>query len=145
MSSMYIYQQPRNIYLSIYQMYISFSISLYLSTYSIYIILINLLGIENSTACELLQFFFLLQSAAMYEVKVGVKAELRSYQQAGINWLGFLNRYKLHGVLCDDMGLGIIHCCIVFLSINLSRFCNIYFLCYLFNVSISIYLRMYQL
>lgn len=23
-----------------------------------------------------------------------------------MNWLRFLNEYKLHGVLCDDMGLG---------------------------------------
>lgn len=35
-----------------------------------------------------------------------VAAELRSYQQAGVNWLAFLNKYKLHGILCDDMGLG---------------------------------------
>lgn len=26
--------------------------------------------------------------------------------QDGVNWLAFLNRYKLHGILCDDMGLG---------------------------------------
>uniref|UniRef100_A0A0K2V3X8 BTAF1 RNA polymerase II, BTFIID transcription factorassociated, 170kDa [Alligator mississippiensis] n=1 Tax=Lepeophtheirus salmonis TaxID=72036 RepID=A0A0K2V3X8_LEPSM len=31
---------------------------------------------------------------------------LRSYQRSGVNWLAFLNRYKLHGILCDDMGLG---------------------------------------
>ncbi|XP_018414179.1 PREDICTED: TATA-binding protein-associated factor 172 [Nanorana parkeri] len=24
----------------------------------------------------------------------------------GVNWLAFLNKYKLHGILCDDMGLG---------------------------------------
>lgn len=35
-----------------------------------------------------------------------VDAKLRSYQQAGVNWLAFLNKYKLHGILCDDMGLG---------------------------------------
>lgn len=23
-----------------------------------------------------------------------------------MNWLAFLNKYKLHGILCDDMGLG---------------------------------------
>ena len=23
-----------------------------------------------------------------------------------MNWLSFLNKYKLHGILCDDMGLG---------------------------------------
>ncbi|XP_060811361.1 TATA-binding protein-associated factor 172 isoform X2 [Bombus pascuorum] len=37
---------------------------------------------------------------------IPVSAELRSYQQQGLNWLNFLNRYRLHGVLCDDMGLG---------------------------------------
>lgn len=41
-----------------------------------------------------------------YQVPVAIKAELRSYQQAGVNWLSFLNTYKLHGILCDDMGLG---------------------------------------
>ncbi|KAK6642823.1 hypothetical protein RUM43_004325 [Polyplax serrata] len=41
-----------------------------------------------------------------YEVPVPIKADLRSYQQAGVNWLAFLNKYKLHGILCDDMGLG---------------------------------------
>jgi TATA-binding protein-associated factor len=32
--------------------------------------------------------------------------KLRSYQLAGISWLVFLARYKLHGVMADDMGLG---------------------------------------
>ncbi|GAB1607432.1 TATA-binding protein-associated factor 172-like [Argonauta hians] len=41
-----------------------------------------------------------------YCVSVPISAELRKYQQDGINWLGFLNKYKLHGILCDDMGLG---------------------------------------
>ncbi|CAG9584894.1 unnamed protein product [Danaus chrysippus] len=41
-----------------------------------------------------------------YKIPIPVTAELRSYQQAGVNWLRFLNEYKLHGVLCDDMGLG---------------------------------------
>ncbi|XP_063534218.1 TATA-binding protein-associated factor 172 [Cydia strobilella] len=41
-----------------------------------------------------------------YKIPVPVAAELRSYQQAGVNWLRFLNEYRLHGVLCDDMGLG---------------------------------------
>lgn len=25
--------------------------------------------------------------------------------QDGVNWLGFLNKYKLHGILCDDIHL----------------------------------------
>eukprot|EP00055_Hartaetosiga_balthica_P018209 m.130657 g.130657 ORF g.130657 m.130657 type:complete len:1876 (-) comp9471_c0_seq1:289-5916(-) len=41
-----------------------------------------------------------------YAMPVHLKAELRSYQQTGLDWLHFLNKYKLHGVLCDDMGLG---------------------------------------
>ncbi|XP_018335221.1 TATA-binding protein-associated factor 172 [Agrilus planipennis] len=41
-----------------------------------------------------------------YKVPVPIRAQLRSYQQAGVNWLAFLNKYKLHGILCDDMGLG---------------------------------------
>ena len=28
---------------------------------------------------------------------------LRRYQQEGINWLAFLRRFGLHGVLADDM------------------------------------------
>ncbi|KAG8867854.1 TATA-binding protein-associated factor mot1 [Serendipita sp. 405] len=41
-----------------------------------------------------------------YRIPVKVNAELRKYQQEGVNWLAFLNKYKLHGILCDDMGLG---------------------------------------
>ncbi|XP_074093959.1 histone acetyltransferase 1 [Cotesia typhae] len=50
----------------------------------------------------------LLNPRTIPETKLTVKvsAELRSYQQQGLNWLDFLNRYRLHGVLCDDMGLG---------------------------------------
>ncbi|XP_008559324.1 TATA-binding protein-associated factor 172 [Microplitis demolitor] len=50
----------------------------------------------------------LLNPRSIPETKLTVKvaAELRSYQQQGLNWLDFLNRYRLHGVLCDDMGLG---------------------------------------
>jgi superfamily II DNA or RNA helicase len=36
----------------------------------------------------------------------GLKAELRPYQRAGLNWLQFLREYELAGVLADDMGLG---------------------------------------
>ncbi|XP_029306426.1 TATA-binding protein-associated factor 172 [Cottoperca gobio] len=41
-----------------------------------------------------------------YKIPVPITAELRKYQQDGVNWLSFLNKYKLHGILCDDMGLG---------------------------------------
>lgn len=41
-----------------------------------------------------------------YTMPPTVNATLRSYQQAGLNWMRFLNVYQLHGILCDDMGLG---------------------------------------
>lgn len=36
----------------------------------------------------------------------GLKAELRPYQQDGLNWLVFLEENQLGGCLADDMGLG---------------------------------------
>lgn len=53
-----------------------------------------------------LEQLFNPKSIENYKVPVRIEAELRSYQQAGVNWLAFLNKYKLHGILCDDMGLG---------------------------------------
>lgn len=41
-----------------------------------------------------------------YEIPVTIKADLRPYQKDGVSWLAFLAKYQLHGVLCDDMGLG---------------------------------------
>ena len=35
-----------------------------------------------------------------------VKAELRPYQKAGLNWLNFLRDFEWGGILADDMGLG---------------------------------------
>jgi len=46
------------------------------------------------------------KKAESYSISVPVAADLRSYQVAGVNWLAFLNKYRLHGILCDDMGLG---------------------------------------
>jgi superfamily II DNA or RNA helicase len=36
----------------------------------------------------------------------GLQAELRHYQQQGLNWLQFLREYRFGGILADDMGLG---------------------------------------
>lgn len=36
-----------------------------------------------------------------YNIPVTIKAELRKYQQEGVNWLAFLAKYQLHGILCD--------------------------------------------
>jgi SNF2 family DNA or RNA helicase len=35
-----------------------------------------------------------------------IKAELRPYQQVGYEWLNFIHKNKLGGILADDMGLG---------------------------------------
>lgn len=39
-------------------------------------------------------------------VPLGLKAELREYQRVGFDWLAFLHRNDLGGILADDMGLG---------------------------------------
>jgi superfamily II DNA or RNA helicase len=36
----------------------------------------------------------------------GLNAQLRPYQQRGLDWLQFLREYRLAGILADDMGLG---------------------------------------
>lgn len=36
----------------------------------------------------------------------GLNANLRDYQQYGLNWLQFLRKSRFNGVLADDMGLG---------------------------------------
>jgi superfamily II DNA or RNA helicase len=40
------------------------------------------------------------------ELPAGLTAQLRPYQQAGYDWLVFLWRHGLGGILADDMGLG---------------------------------------
>ena len=45
-----------------------------------------------------------LKNVREIDLPIKINAELRSYQTDGIKWLSFLNRYKLHGILCDDMG-----------------------------------------
>lgn len=39
-------------------------------------------------------------------VPSAVRAELRPYQKTGFDWLSFLWRHRLGGILADDMGLG---------------------------------------
>jgi hypothetical protein len=36
----------------------------------------------------------------------GIRATLRDYQKSGFEWMQFLARHGLHGILADDMGLG---------------------------------------
>lgn len=58
---------------------------------------------------EFLDYLFRPKSIPDYKVPIPINAELRNYQQAGVNWLWFLNKYKLHGILCDDMGKYLTH------------------------------------
>jgi superfamily II DNA or RNA helicase len=46
------------------------------------------------------------QRSRRYEPPAGLQAELRGYQQTGVEWMDFLAAHELHGVLADDMGLG---------------------------------------
>lgn len=55
---------------------------------------------------EFLEYLFTPKTIPDFKIPVEINADLRSYQQSGVNWLWFLNKYKLHGILCDDMGLG---------------------------------------
>ncbi|XP_055849413.1 TATA-binding protein-associated factor 172 [Episyrphus balteatus] len=55
---------------------------------------------------EFLDYLFAPKTIPDFKVPVPITVELRTYQQAGVNWLWFLNKYNLHGILCDDMGLG---------------------------------------
>lgn len=47
--------------------------------------------------------------------------ELREYQQQGVEWLSFLKRHKLGGILADDMGLGKTLQVIAFLTSTYNR------------------------
>jgi TATA-binding protein-associated factor len=38
-----------------------------------------------------------------FVIPVAIRADLRKYQQDGVNWLAFLNKYHLHGILCDGL------------------------------------------
>jgi SNF2 family DNA or RNA helicase len=40
------------------------------------------------------------------QVPAELNATLRHYQQAGLNWLNFLDEFNFGGILADDMGLG---------------------------------------
>lgn len=47
-----------------------------------------------------------LAAPAPVEVPVTLDATLRPYQREGLDWLAFLHRNELGGILADDMGLG---------------------------------------
>lgn len=64
------------------------------------------LQVRKAKDREFLECLFSPKKIPDFVIPVPIDAELRSYQQSGVNWLWFLNKYKLHGILADDMGLG---------------------------------------
>lgn len=46
------------------------------------------------------------EAAAAVDVPAGLHADLRPYQRQAFEWLAFLHRHRLGGILADDMGLG---------------------------------------
>lgn len=69
-------------------------------------ILSEKLQLRKAKDKEFLECLFSPRKIPNFNVPVTINAELRGYQQSGVNWLWFLNKYKLHGILADDMGLG---------------------------------------
>ncbi|CAA9890735.1 SWIM zinc finger protein [Candidatus Methylobacter favarea] len=60
-------------------------------------------GRELRELGQKLKHFSGIQNVAL---PVNFHAELRNYQQHGLNWLQFLREYRFSGILADDMGLG---------------------------------------
>lgn len=63
----------------------------------------NLLHLTLSRKLEQLKDFSRIED---YPLPITFKGTLRPYQQAGYNWMRFLNEYRFGGCLADDMGLG---------------------------------------
>ena len=63
----------------------------------------NLLQLTLSRKLEQLRDFDRIED---YPLPITFKGTLRPYQQAGYNWMRFLNEYRFGGCLADDMGLG---------------------------------------
>lgn len=61
---------------------------------------------EDCDTCARLGKLVMPDQLAWLPVPSGLKAELRPYQQEGVNWLYFLQSNNLGGCLADDMGLG---------------------------------------
>lgn len=51
----------------------------------------------------------------------GLESELRLYQQTGLQWLWFLYKNGLSGLLCDDMGLGKTHQAMALMAATLNQ------------------------
>ncbi len=63
-------------------------------------------GIAHVTLTRKLERLNDFEHIADTPMPLHFKGHLRSYQQAGYNWFGFLREYNFGGCLADDMGLG---------------------------------------
>lgn len=53
----------------------------------------SILNVQRVKEREFLNQLLTPTSIPDYQVPVPIEAELRSYQQAGVNWLAFLNKF----------------------------------------------------
>ncbi|MEM7373342.1 MAG: DEAD/DEAH box helicase [Bacteroidota bacterium] len=67
--------------------------------------LLNLPSQTNGKT-DLLQVFQNLDEIPVVDPPQKLKAKLRNYQQAGVNWLHFMKENGMGAILADDMGLG---------------------------------------
>lgn len=68
--------------------------------------LLNFPSQGNKGLSSLLDTIKHLETIPQIPAPRGLKATLRSYQEAGYNWLHFMKAHNMGGVLADDMGLG---------------------------------------
>ncbi|CBY07750.1 unnamed protein product [Oikopleura dioica] len=61
---------------------------------------------KREESLSFLSQLFDQSKAVDYKIPIPFAAKLRPYQQDGVNWLMFLNKFGLNGILSDEMGLG---------------------------------------
>ncbi|MFT5170645.1 MAG: SNF2 family DNA or RNA helicase [Candidatus Marinamargulisbacteria bacterium] len=61
---------------------------------------------SNEESSDLVSLTKNFHKVSHFQVSKDFKADLRDYQQFGVNWINFLFTIGLGGILADDMGLG---------------------------------------
>lgn len=64
--------------------------------------------LEDPESCRLIEEMQSFDSTKPLDL-LGLKSDLRAYQETGVRWLWFLFTHGLSGLLCDEMGLGKTH------------------------------------
>ncbi|MEZ4685227.1 MAG: SNF2-related protein [Bacteroidia bacterium] len=68
--------------------------------------LLNFPSWKNQEELDLMTLLGGKKALPVVNTPEGLRATLRNYQQEGLNWLGFLRKHGIGGILADDMGLG---------------------------------------